>query len=367
MILKKLIVYKKKANSIKKSLINNRNYVESGNYILGGHLRYAYKDDPTTIDFMKRVLLKNNRGLEERKTLKGIIKKMFEPRSILFKRDEITRKFEGTVYLFSNDTNIQKDVKIFNIKKGQILSVYVKMETLKQKIEDYKFFSSYFTIPKIISYDFDEKISIEELVISRPKKTWDNQDYDIVIESIFNSYKNYFDICRMNNLFSYGNISGMISQLKNDKVLNGLTIKIEKEISQNLITDKIPVINQHGDLWLYNTMLGENQEVYFIDWEHSGEYFLFYDLFWWMQNEALYNDNFSYLERYIMGKYDIHFKGIFESLNYNFNEQLRKDYVYIFILELLYKRILNNSENTKKTANTLFSKLFVQIQEVKCL
>ena len=81
-----------------------------------------------------------------------------------------------------------------------------------------------------------------------------------------------------------------------------------------------------------------------------------------MQNEALYNDNFSHLERYIMGEYDVHFKGVFDALNYKFNMRLREDYVYIFMLELLYKRILNNSENIKKTANVLFSKLFVQIQ-----
>ena len=62
----------------------------------------------------------------------------------------------------------------------------------------------------------------------------------------------------------------------------------------------------------------DSETIDFIDWEHSGEYFLFYDLFWWMQNDAL---------------------------NYNFNKKLREEYVYIFILELLYKRILNNSVN----------------------
>ena len=133
-----------------------------------------------------------------------------------------------------------------------------------------------------------------------------------------------------------------------------------------MIFNDIPTINQHGDLWLYNIMLGKNGEIYFIDWEHSGCYFLFYDLFWWMQNEALYSDNFSYLEIYIMGKYDFHFKEIFGALSYNFNEKLRKDYVYIFILELLHKRILNNTEVIKNTANVLYSKLFLKIEQMKC-
>ena len=129
-----------------------------------------------------------------------------------------------------------------------------------------------------------------------------------MIETIFSSYEQYYNSSFKNNNYGYAKVSDMLTELKDDETLNDLVCQIEKEISKELITDDIPTINQHGDLWLYNTMLEENGKVYFIDWEHSGEYFLFYDLFWWMQHEALYNDNFSHLERYITGKYDFTLK-----------------------------------------------------------
>lgn len=356
--------YFKKANSFKKSLNKNSVYAETGNYIVGANLRYAYKNEDETIKFINNVLLKNNSGLEKKKNIKSLIRSLLEPRAISLKSEGLSKDFEGTIFLFSNDTNIEKDLKIFDIKRNQILTSYTKIESLEKKIADYNYFSLYFSIPEIISYDIEQRTSIEQLIVTKPKHMWDGTDYSSVIDAIFSTYKKYYESFSSNDCKRFG-IDDILLQLKDDLLLRELVCKIEKEITSNRILDKIPVVNQHGDLWLFNTMIDEKKSVYFIDWEHSGEYFLFYDLFWWMQNEALYNDNFSYIENYINGKYDHYFKGIFYELKYEFDSKFRKDYLYIFILELLYKRILNNSENIKRPANDLFSKLFVKIQNVK--
>lgn len=365
-MIKKLIDYRRKARLAIALCEEKSNYLELGEYFLDPELKYIYRNDSDTIDFIETVIKKNNYNLSHKKDIKYKIKRVLAPNTLSILNNPEKEDFRGSIYLLSNDTSEEKDVKIFDIKTSKVLTVYVEQENLKKKIENYKYFGEYFNIPEIMEYDFDKKTSVEELVLSKTKNTWNELDYSKVIETIFSSYEKYYKSSSKNNNHGYAKVSDMLSKLKEDETLNNLVCQIEKEISKELITEDIPTINQHGDLWLYNTMLGKNRKVYFIDWEHSGEYFLFYDLFWWMQNEALYNDNFSHLERYLMGRYDVHFKEMFDALNYNFNERLRKDYVYIFILELLYKRILNNSENIKKRANALFSELFVQMQEVKC-
>ena len=361
-MIKKLIDYRRKAKLAIASCEEKSNYLELGEYFLDPELKYIYRNDSETIDFIETVIKENNYNLSHKKDIKYNIKRALAPNKLSISNNSEKEDFRGSIYLLSNDTSDEKDVKIFDIKTSKVLTVYVEIENLKKKIEDYKYFGEYFNIPEIMEYDFDKRTSVEELVLSKTKNTWNELDYSKVIETIFSSYEQYYKSSSKNNNYGSAKVSDMLSELKEDETLNDLVCQIEKEISKELITDDIPTINQHGDLWLYNTMLGENGKVYFIDWEHSGGYFLFYDLFWWMQNEALYNDNFSHLERYIMGEYDVHFKGVFDALNYKFNKRLREDYVYIFMLELLYKRILNNSENIKKTANVLFSKLFVQIQ-----
>lgn len=346
---------------MKKTIRDYKNYVEPGRYIIGGYLSYAYKDELNTINFMNKII-REEQKIKGKNNLKRVIKKKLEPTCIDLNNYESKSEFKGTIFLFSNDTSIKRDLKIFDIKTSKVLTVYVELENLKKKIEDYKYFGEYFNIPEILEYDFDKKTSVEELILSKPNNTWKELDYSKVIETIFSSYKQYYKSSSKNNNYGSAKLSDMLSELKEDETLHDLVCQIENEISKKLITEDIPTINQHGDLWLYNTMLAENGQIYFIDWEHSGEYFLFYDLFWWMQNEALYNDKFVYLENYILGVYDVRFKEILGALNYKYDERLRKDYMYIFILELLYKRILNNDESIKKLGNTLFSKLFVQIR-----
>ena len=155
-----------------------------------------------------------------------------------------------------------------------MLTVYVEQQNLKKKVEDYRYFGEYFNIPELRNMT-SIKTSVEELVSSKPKKYLNELDYSKVIETIFSSYEQYYKSSSKNNNYGSAKVSDMLTELKDDETLNDLVCQIEKEISKELITDDIPTINQHGDLWLYNTMLGENGKVYFIDWEHSGEYFHF--------------------------------------------------------------------------------------------
>ncbi len=40
---------------------------------------------------------------------------------------------------------------------------------------------------------------------------------------------------------------------------------------------KFPFLELHGDLWTSNILIDEhhNEDIYYIDWEHSKEYIMF--------------------------------------------------------------------------------------------
>lgn len=368
-MLNKLLNYRKRAQLTIQTCLSNSEYLEPGEYFVDYNLRYLYRNDLATIKFMEETILKNNFNLNPKEVFNHKIKKTLVPTKIKISNQSTNKKvngnFKGTVYLLSNDNTEEKDVKIFNIKDKQVLSVYVKLDDLKKKIQNYEYFGNYFKIPKINSYDFIKKTTIEELIDSKPKNDWNDFDYTQVIDTIFNSYAEYYKKYAQNNIIKTKPLGEITTRLYEDKVLSDLSTKIVNKISENMKVKELPQMYQHGDLWLYNTMLSKNsKEVYFIDWEHSEDYFLFYDLFWWIQNEAIYNNNLSYLENYVSGQYDSYFECICCLKDYSFNYQNRKDYLYIFLLELLDRRVLNSDEKTKEVAKDMYSKFFDQIQQV---
>ena len=356
-MLKKIKEYKKKSKRVIDSLIDKSEYLESGGSITDTEFKYLYRNEQDTSEFMNKVLKLNNYNLSSKASLKKEFKKFLLPRNLRVINETEDKDFSGSIFLLSNDNSDQKDVKIFDIKKNKVLTVYVRLDSLNKKIANNNYFSPYFNIPEIISYDLDKKISVEELIISKPKAIWNEMDYSNVIKEIFSSYKKYYEVVGKSQVYSCSNSSNMLLELKKDNIIKKLAVRIEKEISQCMIDKDIPMVNQHGDLWLYNTMLCENGNIYFIDWEHSGKYFLFFDLFWWMQNEAIYNSDMSYVSGFLSGSYDDHFYKLFSLLDYNYIKEHRKDYFLIFIIELLYKRYLNNTEDLKKVSVEIYSTL----------
>ncbi len=368
-MLNRLFNYKKEAHQLKKSFAKHSIYFKPGTYILNENLKIIYRNDKDTIKFVKNVVLKNNRNLinGSAKNIKTIIKRLIVPRKVKIKYSEIKTgiKFDGTIYLPANTTGEEKDVKIFNFKTMEIVTIYTNSNGVKNKIDTYKFFKSYFKIPRILSYDINNQITIEELVISKPKNEWNKNDYKKVIDCIFTNYKHYILYCSEQKKYTKVDINKLLKEIQQDEILLPIAVKLEKNILKYVSKIEFPAVKQHGDLWLYNILLEQNSQTYscyFIDWEHAGEYVFFYDLFWWMQNEALYNNDYSYIEKYVSGGYDHHFKDIFEGYGIKFNNKLRFCYFNIAILEIVNKRILDKEDSIKKTVIDLYMPLLRKIE-----
>jgi|SRR5690625_3621714 len=131
---------------------------------------------------------------------------------------------------------------------------------------------------------------------------------------------------------------------KNDNV-NKLFLKyINNEVREM----KLPMVKLHGDLWSSNILLkkGNSSKFYYIDWEYSNDYFFFYDLFWFMQNEAIYNGNFTFIKKYINGRYDDQFINIFRTFDLDFREEHRQGFLVIFFFNILKTRLVNADQTT---------------------
>lgn len=366
-MIRRIINYRKKAKLTLDLFVLKSDYLQSGKYCLDTELKYLYRSDSKTINFVKEVVIKNNYNLGNKEGFKNKIKHALAPNKVRLIEKPSKQLFLGSIYLLSNDITDEKDVKIFDINNNKILTVYVGLYALKKKIKAYVYFNKYFDIPKIIDYNYNKKISVEELILSKPKNSWSKLDYEIVIGKIFTNYKLYYESFSSIKHCTSMIFSDIISKLKTDKVLGELVYEIENEISSSIILNEVPRIHQHGDLWLYNTILSANNRVYFIDWEHSEELIFFFDLFFWMKNEALDNSDFSYLMKYLNGSYDHHFKEIYVALKYKFDENLKKDYFYIFMIELIYKKIYGKPESLKKSAIIMYTRLFTQVKEANAL
>lgn len=363
-MISKIANYRRRFHVMLNTFIDNSKYLVPGEYFINTELNYLYRGDSETTDFLKRVTNTNNDNRLLIQSIKKYCKKILVPTKILISENKKNSDFKGSIYLLSNHNSDIRDAKIFNLNHNQILTIYASLDSLQKKISYNDYFGYYFRTPKILTVDYDKKFSIEELVLSKPKRLWSFFDYQIVIENIFKSYRNYYMESAGKQVHKPGYLSSLIRKLKSDELLQDIAGKIENEIPQTLITDNIPIMKQHGDLWLRNTLLGDNGDIYFIDWEYAGEYFLFYDLFYWMLCEWTDNSDFSYIYNFMNGKYDACFEDIFQPFNYKYDRQYCKSYFYIFILEILYHRVLPETDLIKITANSLYLKIFHYIQEL---
>ncbi|RNF39620.1 phosphotransferase [Planococcus salinus] len=348
-MIKRLIAFNRVIATTVKKFKEHHVYLAPGKYVLDQNLKYIYRNDLDTKEFVNNVILKNNYKLNSSFSIKSIYKSFFVPRKNIVKGEVIDKSFMGTVYLLSNDLTEEKDVKIFDINTKEVLSICVERKALQKKINNYNYFSKYFRIPRVISYNLSEKICFEQLIISKPKNEWTELDYNKVISNIFQTYAQYYFQYAENNTVVYTCMRDKLTQIRNDGILKSLGDMLDLNISAELINSNLPLVNQHGDLWLYNILLSNNKEndIYFIDWEHSGEFIFLYDLFWWMQNEAVYNNDISYLRNYLDGKYDSEIIELFKAFNMIFDQTNRLEYFNIFMIEMLFNRVLSSNESTK--------------------
>ncbi len=99
---------------------------------------------------------------------------------------------------------------------------------------------------------------------------------------------------------------------------------------------KFPFLELHGDLWTSNILIDEhhNEDIYYIDWEHSKEYIMFYDFYCLIWNDVYHKQDNTYFNKYMLGEYDQYFNNVFQIFDIEFEARYRAEYFSIFFFKL---------------------------------
>lgn len=190
-----------------------------------------------------------------------------------------------------------------------------------------RYFSKYFNIPAIIGTDTDNKRIIEKYIPFNP-------DNFPSIKQIFNQYLHYFKNVSEENIryFSLRDLMKKSRNLSNQSDFQALL----DIIPNALYTLKFPFVPLHGDVWRANTLIEENKEkIYYIDWDESGSYIFFYDIFKCMWNEYDVNGLTEYFQSYMNGSYDNDLSKMFSAFSLTYQAEYRAAYFSLFFLNFL--------------------------------
>src|SRR5699024_4217505 len=173
-----------KKTSKKKWLLNQRsNYLLNGKYLFSDSLKYAYLNEKITKGSLYHLFENDPLSKLNYKIL--LLKKLFFNKEINVQTSKKNKVFSGTIYFFSKD---HKEYKIFDLRNKRVLSIFSNKAEYNKKVKNYKYFSYYFNIPKIVKTGENEVV--EELI------TFENsisaEDFRFILHQIMQNYIRFF-------------------------------------------------------------------------------------------------------------------------------------------------------------------------------
>lgn len=335
-----------KLSKRKKTLKKFKRFLINGKYI-GDlrakvfYLKEASSSERFCIDYLKRSFPK------------GYLKKQF------FKCDVRTKdkEFEGSIIVFGNTSMGEKpaSVKIFNLESKEVVTIYQDEKKLIQDLSAYDYFVEKLPLVPVLSKDLQKGIIKEKLIFGKTISQLDQEEYYHLFEDIINYYVQYFKSEKKLKKI-------LIVDLINESIEKQIDTSIGKKIFmrlKNIKNKQVILKTLHGD-FTYSNLLLDNQGCYFIDFEHFADYSFYYDIFWLMQNEYVYNQNKTLLNLYFKGELDALFRKLFDSVEECFDENMRDVYYYVFLLEMYNKRVYNSSE--KNIVFDYIKKIFSELK-----
>ncbi|MBQ9737108.1 MAG: hypothetical protein IJV86_01730 [Clostridia bacterium] len=239
-----------------KRLLSAKKYLDRGIYSIHPNMRTFTSGRKMTISFPEGTLSSKQRMVY-------LLEKLF-PVVVAGRKN---KEFLGRAVYFSNTPDIRlADLKIFDEKEKKVLTFCSDKERWETVTAQKKQASKFFPTPLLCEVN-KEKLSYTEEIKEHPKESVEN--YKESFDKILDWYCGYF---------------------KNTES--------QKSNKGNI---KIPVYFQHGDLSEDNVIAGK--ELCFIDFDHCGEYPIFYDAFYLALHLAVIKGKPQYLQSFINGEY----------------------------------------------------------------
>lgn len=257
---------------------------------------------------------------------------------------------ENSIILLSNstmDNGRPQSVKVFNLTNCQVSTYYNDEIKLKKDIQGGKMSTLFFPTPKRILEDIDKRIIIDEIIFSKSVDLLQNDERIEVYKKVIKDYISYYE--RVGHA-----LVGKFSFSEREEDIQSLHDAV------TLIRDfQFVTVVQHGDLTFNNILYEQKQnKLFYIDFEHSQAILFYYDMFFLMQNDYIYNRNSILLEEYLKGTFDELFAQLFQCVGLVFDYVLKKEYFVLFLIEMYQLRIKSLSSNNKRIALNHIKKLF---------
>ncbi|WP_130859929.1 phosphotransferase [Gracilibacillus phocaeensis] len=298
------------AKEIKARTSEFRQYLESGRYTADDQFRVIFKAS------------KRNSPI-----LAGLNVEVLDNRVSI--PQQTPAHFAGNMLWFCSNG----DVKIFS--DSEVLTLCCSQDNYVRKISNYDYFSRFFRIPAWICRDDKNYILVEKLVTFENKK---DQDDAFLLETIYNDYTHYFNYIYREAMMNYRSINDLIRLSPNTTHRKEFEDIIHL-IDPCLFEVSFPFMRLHGDLWTDNLLLKkestDDKQLWYIDWDASGEYIFFYDFFKFIWNELDVHDNNVYYDRYVKGEYDVMLGKIFAIFDLEFRPEQKSSYFCMFFLNTL--------------------------------
>ncbi|MDW7670544.1 MAG: phosphotransferase [Bacillota bacterium] len=342
----------------------NRCHLKPGHYLMStDHEKLIFRDDPDTSENINKFFIETPPKRSILNSYKDVVKRFILPKRLVVNDNNDLTRFNGTVLYFSSG---QHEIRIFNFEAKKVLSVYKNDIRWMKHLENYHYFNRYFKMPEITSHDDEAKTSVEEMILHKPQREWTKDDKYKVMDEIFGLYKRYFRICIQEGKVGTMTLKHMLESLKKDPVLDEFGFLLERKLPPNWDMMELPFVKQHGDIWRNNVLLKDDDEkIFFIDWEHAGEYVFLFDLFKWIDLEAVFNNNSLHLKEYLRGGYDKEFIELFSLFGLDFEKKYRTGYYCAYFIDHLYKRVITKAADRKAVVKMSYSRFLVELLDLE--
>ena len=159
-------------------------------------------------------------------------------------------QLQGCGLLFINTRDpLHQTFKAINKSPAPLVATWYQTNFDGNTVHDVVFIDPYLGLMR--SSYLTNNLTIEELIISKPKKEWNKNDYEKVVDCIFSNYKRYF-CCYKKTKHTKVNVYILLQDIRHDDILLPIAVQSKENIPKQLREIEFPLVQQHGDLWLYN-------------------------------------------------------------------------------------------------------------------
>lgn len=321
----------------------SKKYLDGGIYCLDLKRKIIYRKCKKKLYLFMRnktLLEIHSRNKKSSNGLKGFINKFFDRRyKFIIRRDK--KLFHGDIALSGT---INEDIKIFDYKKRELLTIFKTHERANKIIENRTRFSAqgFKTLHFVIDRIGDTTLLREPLLITK------DYDHNSIFQRIIENYINHQNV--LESTFPYKNrlddeyIYCFFDELKR------LNIEQESTFLNSLKKGYYSVQLSHGDFYYFNYIF-DGKDYYYIDFEFVDIHIFFYDIFFYIFMEIYRFGNEILWQSVVRGNFNKQLNSLFTANKFLFDKNDIKLYLTYTIFEYYESRIPADVE-------TMLRKLF---------